>query len=259
MSDQLAAVAAALGAPEAIVKRSAEARAKAAGVSVEEILAAWAGGAAVPVAAPERQPEEAGRQPDGERQPEEAGRQPEEASRETADLGRETADVGRETAAAGGEVGVTVVAEPPVLVGRREKAGLLVAGVVGLLALALLLGVAAPSVPEPGTGVRSSRLSFSEAALAGRQIYLEQGCGSCHTQMIRNVVSDLGLGPVTLSDTNQVLGYRRYGPDLAAVGARITDPAAYRSILAGGQGHPPMSGLSEEELGNLIAYLLESR
>jgi len=43
MSD-LTAAAAALGVPEAIVRRSAEARAKATGASVDEVLAAWAGG-----------------------------------------------------------------------------------------------------------------------------------------------------------------------------------------------------------------------
>lgn len=48
----LSAAASALGAPEAIVKRSAEARAKASGVSVDEILAAWAGGETVTAAAP---------------------------------------------------------------------------------------------------------------------------------------------------------------------------------------------------------------
>lgn len=47
MSD-LSAAAAALGVPESIVKRSAEARAQAMGASVDEILAAWAGGAPVP-------------------------------------------------------------------------------------------------------------------------------------------------------------------------------------------------------------------
>ena len=49
MSD-LAAAAAAMGVPEALVKRSAEARAKATGASVDEILAAWAGGAPAPTA-----------------------------------------------------------------------------------------------------------------------------------------------------------------------------------------------------------------
>ena len=48
----LSAAASALGAPEAIVKRSAEARAKASGVAVDEILAAWAGGGTVTAVAP---------------------------------------------------------------------------------------------------------------------------------------------------------------------------------------------------------------
>ena len=50
MSD-LAAASAAMGVPEVLVKRSAEARAKATGGSVEEILAAWAGGAPAPAPA----------------------------------------------------------------------------------------------------------------------------------------------------------------------------------------------------------------
>ena len=50
MSD-LAAAAAAMGVPEALVKRSAEARARATGASVDEILAEWAGGAPAPAAA----------------------------------------------------------------------------------------------------------------------------------------------------------------------------------------------------------------
>lgn len=51
MNENLAAAAAALGAPEAIVLRSAEARAKATGMSIDEVLAAWAGGGGSPPAA----------------------------------------------------------------------------------------------------------------------------------------------------------------------------------------------------------------
>ena len=51
MSENLSAAAEALGTPEAIVQRSATARAKADGVAVEEVLAAWAGGTSAPVAA----------------------------------------------------------------------------------------------------------------------------------------------------------------------------------------------------------------
>jgi hypothetical protein len=52
MSELLAQAAAALNAPEAIVKRSAEARARAGGLSTDEVLAAWAGGGSVAAAAP---------------------------------------------------------------------------------------------------------------------------------------------------------------------------------------------------------------
>jgi mono/diheme cytochrome c family protein len=66
--DQLAAAAAALNAPEAIVKRSAEARAKADGIPVEQVLAAWAGGEST--AAPET---EDGRRKAEEDEPEASG------------------------------------------------------------------------------------------------------------------------------------------------------------------------------------------
>lgn len=63
MSENLARAAEILGAPEILVQRSAEARAAADGISVDEVLAAWAGGgappspsASAPAAAPEPSP-----------------------------------------------------------------------------------------------------------------------------------------------------------------------------------------------------------
>ena len=52
MSDLLAAAAAAAGVPEELVQRAAAARAQASGVSVDDILSAWAGGEAVVAATP---------------------------------------------------------------------------------------------------------------------------------------------------------------------------------------------------------------
>jgi hypothetical protein len=60
MSDNLSAAAKALGIPEPLVKRSAEARAAATGAEVEEILAAWAGGEAPAPSATAEPVEEAG-------------------------------------------------------------------------------------------------------------------------------------------------------------------------------------------------------
>lgn len=75
MSDLLSAAASALGVPEPLVERAAEARASAAGVSVDEILTAWAGGEAAPSAteepAPEPEPEAEAPPTDEEAEPEE--------------------------------------------------------------------------------------------------------------------------------------------------------------------------------------------
>ncbi|HUO45988.1 MAG TPA: cbb3-type cytochrome c oxidase subunit II [Acidimicrobiia bacterium] len=253
MSD-LGAAAAALGIPEALVKRSAEARAKEAGVSVEEILAAWAGGAA-PHTAP--QPDASLQSPDASQ--DEATPAPEPLDEPSPPQQPAAITTTHDSLPRPPRLAPRVSDAPPVLVGRVERTGGLVAGVLGILILSLLLAVVAPAIPMEGDGVRSSRLPFTAAALDGRDIYLQQGCGSCHTQLVRNVVSDVGLGPVTLSDTNQIVGYRRYGPDLASVGSRITDVSGLESILRGGSQHPAITAISNEELSNLIAYLMESR
>jgi mono/diheme cytochrome c family protein len=52
MSDLVSAAAAALGVPEALVRRSAAARATATGVTVDEVLTAWAGGGSVTASTP---------------------------------------------------------------------------------------------------------------------------------------------------------------------------------------------------------------
>jgi cbb3-type cytochrome oxidase cytochrome c subunit len=127
-----------------------------------------------------------------------------------------------------------------------------------LLLLSILIGFLVPSLPQEGTGVRSSNHGFSSAALAGREVYLEQGCASCHTQLVRAVVADANLGPVSLSDINQVIGYRRLGPDLAAIGGRIESTDAVVALLSGQGRHPAVTRLSEESLADLLAYLRES-
>jgi hypothetical protein len=56
MSDLVAAAAAALGVPEALVRRSAAARAQATGMTFDEVLAAWAGGGSIDVPSPAEPP-----------------------------------------------------------------------------------------------------------------------------------------------------------------------------------------------------------
>lgn len=258
----LAAAAAAMGVPETLVKRSAEARAKATGASVDEILAAWAGGGEAPaVTASAAAPEQGDARP----QTPDAGPEPADtplaaqAEPEHGDARPQTPDTTAETKPVPVPVRASAPSAPPVLVGERQGIAVVMSGSVGLLILSLLLSVFLPSMRQPGTGIRSSNHGFSSAALEGRDIYASQGCAACHTQLVRNVVTDVGLGPVTLDDTNQIIGFRRIGPDLSAVGARIEDTAAVMALLAGEGGHAPATGLSETDLAKLVTYLRESR
>jgi hypothetical protein len=244
--------------PEALVKRSAEARARATGASVDEILAAWAGGGEAPAAttAPSTADQEDAKRQTPDASPESAETPPAaQPAPDQEDAKRQTPDADQQPRIAA----AAAAAAPPILVGARQGIGVVTSGSVGLLVLSLLLSVFLPAMQQPGNGIRSSNRAYSSEAENGQDIYASQGCATCHTQLIRNVVTDVGLGPVTLDDTNQVIGYRRIGPDLAAIGERIEDTAALMALLAGTGNHPAATGLSETDVANLLAYLRESR
>jgi hypothetical protein len=143
-----------------------------------------------------------------------------------------------------------------VLVGESDNPLTVLVGAVGLFIAVFLVGVVGPALPTENPGARTSDLAFSESAVAGQDIYQSVGCASCHSQMVRPVVADVGLGAVTLNDSNQILGSRRFGPDLSNVGARVT-AGQLEAIITGLGGHPSLS-LSSEHLDALVSYLVES-
>jgi hypothetical protein len=247
MSD-VAAAAAAMNIPESLVERSAAARAAAAGSATDDVLAAWAGGAPAPAAQPP---------PVAEPQPAEpaAGAEPEPETQDAPS----PQPAAQPIAPAAAAPAATVPSEPPVLRGRTEHPFLMAAGAAGLLFVALLVGFLAPALPEEGNGVYSSAVPLTEAAIEGRDVYRSEGCASCHTQAVRPIVADVGLGPVTISDSNQVLGVRRYGPDLAHIGSRVDSPSSLLAVLTSSSDHPSFAGLSDGDLENLTAYLFESK
>jgi len=246
MSELSAAAAAALGIPEAIVERSAAARATETGMTVDEVLAAWAGGGEIPAAAAAPSPEE-------------QAAEPEEAPVEVAADEEPAATPSPQPAAvapAPVPAPAPVSGKPPVLVGEADNPIAVLVGVVALFVAVFLVGLVGPALPADSPGARSSELPYSEAALRGQHVYQSVGCVSCHTQLVRPIVADVGLGAVTLNDSNQVLGSRRFGPDLSDVGSRISG-SQIEGVITGLGGHPSLS-LSPEDLDDLVAYLLES-
>jgi hypothetical protein len=248
VSDLLAAAAQAMGIPEPIAERSARARAEASGQSYEDVLTAWAGGEAVATAPPAEEPTAPAEEAP---EPAEEGPAPEPTAAEPAPPAAPAQPEPTPAAAAGR----AVPARPPVLEAPPDRPLVTVAGGVGVIILVLLLGVVFPTLGGPTDEVRTSEIAYSEAGQAGRNVYLRAGCASCHTQSVRAVVADVGAGPVALADTNQVVGFRRLGPDLSNVGTRL-EPDQLRAVLTGGS-HPAIP-LSGSAIDSLVAYLSES-
>jgi cytochrome c oxidase cbb3-type subunit 2 len=78
---------------------------------------------------------------------------------------------------------------------------------------------------EPDEGI----LPYSALRLAGRDVYVSEGCYNCHSQMIRPFRSETErYGPYTTAgetvyDRPFQFGSKRTGPDLARVGGRYSD------------------------------------
>ena len=102
-----------------------------------------------------------------------------------------------------------------------------------LIVIAISIGGLVELVPlmmssdatEPDEGIAP----YSALRLAGRDVYVSEGCYNCHSQMIRPFRSETErYGPYTTAgetvyDRPFQFGSKRTGPDLARVGGRYSD------------------------------------
>lgn len=81
------------------------------------------------------------------------------------------------------------------------------------------------STTEPIAGVKP----YSALRLAGRDIYIREGCVGCHSQMIRPLRAETeryghySVAGESVYDHPFLWGSKRTGPDLARVGERYSD------------------------------------
>jgi len=104
--------------------------------------------------------------------------------------------------------------------------GILIALTVSIGGLAEIVPLmrSAPAV-EPAPGVEP----YKPLQLAGRDIYIREGCYNCHSQMVRPFRAETerygnySLAGESVYDRPFQFGSKRTGPDLARVGGRYPD------------------------------------
>jgi cytochrome c oxidase cbb3-type subunit II len=107
-------------------------------------------------------------------------------------------------------------------------------GLMGvLIALVISIGGLVQIVPlyfqGAGTDPAPGITPYAALNLAGRDVYIREGCYTCHSQMIRPFRSETErYGPYSLAgesvyDHPFQFGSKRTGPDLARVGGRYSD------------------------------------
>ena len=100
---------------------------------------------------------------------------------------------------------------------------LLVVSIGGLVEIAPLFYL--ESTIEKVSGMRP----YSPLELAGRNVYVREGCYTCHSQMIRPMKDEVeryghySLAAESMYDHPFQWGSKRTGPDLARVGGRYSD------------------------------------
>lgn len=139
--------------------------------------------------------------------------------------------------------------------------------VLSVFLIGVAVAYALPILDKNVTGFSASSAPYSEKTLDGKGVYDSEGCWYCHTQQVRAVSSDLGLGIVTAADRvvrdrPNELGIQRIGPDLACYGDRETDVEKVVAHLQDPRATsrlsnmPSYSYLSETQLENLSLYLV---
>ncbi|MDZ7642085.1 MAG: cbb3-type cytochrome c oxidase subunit II [Desulfurivibrio sp.] len=100
---------------------------------------------------------------------------------------------------------------------------------------------------------------YTPLELAGRDVYIKEGCNNCHTQTVRPLVAEvIRYGDYSKSgefvyDRPHLWGSRRTGPDLARLGGKYPDQWHYQHMrdpaaMAPGSNMPPYPFLADRQV-----------
>jgi len=127
--------------------------------------------------------------------------------------------------------------------------------------IAILVGGVAEIIPTVITSPEATSIQntpYSPLELEGRDIYVREGCYTCHSQMIRTFTWESArYGAVSEAQDSAFdhpfqWGSRRIGPDLARVGGKYSDIWHYRHLMDSRQ-------ISEGSIMPPYAFLEDAR
>lgn len=135
---------------------------------------------------------------------------------------------------------------------------------IGVFFLVVFLPAQEAESATPTILADESRIYVEDSDVAvGRDIYIREGCSYCHTQAVRPIVTDVGLGAVSVSgdyahESPVLLGVARMGPDLMHIASRggindddLTDPREDQPWST----MPSYAHLPQADIDALLAYV----
>ena len=105
----------------------------------------------------------------------------------------------------------------------------LVVGIIVVASIGGLVEIAPLFTIERTVDIPEDLRPQTPLELAGRDIYMREGCYACHSQMIRSLADEIDrYGPYSLAsesayDHPMLWGSKRTGPDLARLGGKYSD------------------------------------
>ena len=111
----------------------------------------------------------------------------------------------------------------------ETRVGWLIAATIAVVSIAGLVQIVPLFYQHSTTEADAGITPYPVLSLAGRDIYIREGCVGCHSQQIRTLRSEVErYGPASTAgesvyDHPFLWGSKRSGPDLARVGKRYSD------------------------------------
>ena len=113
----------------------------------------------------------------------------------------------------------------------------LVAGIIVAASIGGIVEIAPLFTIDETVALPDDLRPHTPLELAGREIYIREGCYACHSQMIRSLADEIdrygpySIAPESAYDHPMLWGSKRTGPDIARLGGKYSDIWHVRHLI----------------------------